>query len=130
MRCGLLRNDAALSNGAVQVGAGLACDGPQRGPSLLPSSSSQGFGWQSCTVFEGQGEGCACRDRVGLQEIAQYDATTIDTRRFSVRPALLRLSATGWVLPRPRVWMFCAGMPIPISVLATLCARRSDNCWL
>jgi hypothetical protein len=40
------------------------------------------------------------------------------------------LSATGWLLPRPRVWMFCGCMPMPASALATLCARRSDSCWL
>ncbi len=60
----------------------------------------------------------------------QSTITTIDTRRFSVRPAAVSLKATGWRLPRPRVSMFSCFMPVCANTVATLLARRTESCWL
>ena len=63
-------------------------------------------------------------------EPAQSAITTIDTRRFSVRPATVVFGATGSLLPKPRSWMFSSFMPTPVNTLPTLLARRRDSCWL
>ena len=71
---------------------------------------------------------------IGIQveapETAQSAITTIATRRFSVRPAAVSFDATGWLLPKPRSWMFSSFIPTLVSTVATLLARRRESCSL
>ncbi len=68
--------------------------------------------------------------QVEARETAQSAITTIATRRFSVRPAAVSFDATGWLLPKPRSWMFSSFIPTLVSTVATLLARRRESCSL
>lgn len=73
---------------------------------------------------------CRKNEAAATDPAYQSAITTIDTRRFSVRPARVLLLATGSRLPNPRTWIFSGRMPTLVRALTTLLARRTDSCSL
>lgn len=67
--------------------------------------------------------------RVAVRPPSLSEMTT-STRRFCCRPDAVSLSATGELLPNPRVRIRSLEMPMPVSASRTASARRSERPWL
>ena len=99
------------------------------GPLTVPVAYAPGAGrWTGAACCGGAGMGCAL-EVAGACSCTPIDCpeTTIDTRRFSARPALVPLSATGLAFPYPSAVMFPGCTPWEIRNACTAVARSCES---
>ena len=128
-----LRRKKALAGAGGGTGSPSrnSCDSRHRQPWVGKKVTQPPALSRPSTVHDTRPGWCSSQSKPDSPASRHYSTgTIITTRRFSWRPASVRLSATGLVIPRPRTSRLPLGIPISVNTCATACARFIESRWL